>query len=74
MSVYISSPSCPAFVHLLHGLVAASLLPHPPESGDDAQRTRLGCAMAVVRFVNGMVDPLQTGVWHSPVSTLQPFQ
>jgi ribosomal biogenesis protein LAS1 len=61
MSIYISSPSCPAFIPLLHGLIAADLLPDPPHSPDQAQITRLSCAMAVVRFVNGMVDPLQSG-------------
>lgn len=61
MSIYISSPSCPAFIHLLHALVSASILPNPTNSAAEAQATRLCCAMAVVRFVNGMVDPLQTG-------------
>lgn len=60
MSVYISSPSCPAFIHLLHTLVSADLLP-PPADSAAAHATRLTSAMAVVRFINGMVDPLQTG-------------
>jgi ribosomal biogenesis protein LAS1 len=60
MSVYLSSPSCPSFIHLLHSLLSADLL---PSDGNPAERqsTRLTCAMAVVRFINGMVDPLQTG-------------
>lgn len=60
MSVYLSSPSCPSFIHLLHSLLSADLL---PSDGSPAERqsTRLTCAMAVVRFINGMVDPLQTG-------------
>lgn len=61
MSVYVSCPSCPAFLHLLHALVAALLLPYPPTSAEAASATRMSYAMAVVRFVNGMVDPLQTG-------------
>lgn len=60
MSVYLSSPSCPAFLPLLHGLLTASLLPQPT-SGAEMMSTRMTCAMALVRFVNGMVDPLQTG-------------
>lgn len=32
-------------------------------SVEEVQAARLGCAMAVVRFVNGLVDPLQTGEW-----------
>ncbi|ORY25932.1 Las1-like-domain-containing protein [Naematelia encephala] len=68
MSVYISSPSCPAFIHLLHTLVAASLRPSPPQSAEESQSTRLAMAMAVVRFVNGMVDPLQTGPYARPIS------
>jgi ribosomal biogenesis protein LAS1 len=61
MSVYISSPSCPAFLHLLHSLIGALLLPYPPTSAAEAGTARMSYAMAVVRFVNGMVDPLQTG-------------
>lgn len=62
MSIYISSPSCPSFIHLLHSLVAAELLPYPPPRGaEESQRMRMMMGMAIVRFVNGMVDPLQTG-------------
>ncbi|KAL7423076.1 rRNA-processing protein las1 [Cryptotrichosporon argae] len=64
MAVYISQPSCPAFIHLLHALVGADLL----EADEGA--TRLACAMAVVRFVNGLVDPLQTGPYARPISHL----
>lgn len=60
MSVYLASPSCPAFLPLLHGLITASILPKPTD-GVEAMSTRMTCAMALVRFVNGMVDPLQTG-------------
>jgi ribosomal biogenesis protein LAS1 len=45
---------------ILYGLVSADLLP-APRNGVEAQSTRLSCAMAIVRLVNGMVDPLQTG-------------
>lgn len=62
MAVYISSPSCPAFLHLLHTLVGALALPYPAPSAHDAGVLRMTYAMAIVRFVNGMVDPLQTGV------------
>jgi len=61
MSLYISAPSCPTFIHLLDALITADILPNPPMSPEEANSTRMTCAMAVVRFVNGMVDPLQTG-------------
>lgn len=61
MSVYLSSPSCPSFIHLLHSLLSADLL--PTDGAAEIQSTRLSCAMAIVRFINGMVDPLQTGVY-----------
>jgi len=67
MSVYLSSPSCPAFLPLLHGILTASLLPQPT-SGAEMMSTRMTCAMALVRFVNGMVDPLQTGRSRTAVS------
>ncbi|ODO07509.1 hypothetical protein L198_01088 [Cryptococcus wingfieldii CBS 7118] len=71
MSIYISSPSCPAFIHLLHSLVAAELLPFPPPRGaEESQRMRMMMAMAIVRFVNGLVDPLQTGSYARPISHL----
>ncbi|EJT49630.1 hypothetical protein A1Q1_01259 [Trichosporon asahii var. asahii CBS 2479] len=35
-----------------------------------ASATRMSYAMAVVRFVNGMVDPLQTGPYARPISHL----
>ncbi|TXT13363.1 hypothetical protein VHUM_00730 [Vanrija humicola] len=70
MAVYISSPSCPAFVHLLHTLVGALALPYPPRAAHDAGVLRMTYAMAVVRFVNGMVDPLQTGPYARPISHL----
>ncbi|WOO77556.1 Protein LAS1 [Vanrija pseudolonga] len=70
MAVYISSPSCPAFLHLLHTLVGALALPYPAASAHDAGVLRMTYAMAVVRFVNGMVDPLQTGPYARPISHL----
>ncbi|WVQ85551.1 hypothetical protein IAT38_007717 [Cryptococcus sp. DSM 104549] len=71
MSIYISSPSCPSFIHLLHSLVAAELLPYPPPRGaEETQRMRMMMGMAVVRFVNGMVDPLQNGPYARPISHL----
>ncbi|WWD17939.1 hypothetical protein CI109_102384 [Kwoniella shandongensis] len=70
MSIYISSPSCPSFIHLLHSLVAVELLPYPPRDAAEAQRTRMMMGMAIVRFVNGMVDPLQTGPYARPISHL----
>ncbi|KAK8865876.1 hypothetical protein IAR55_001024 [Kwoniella newhampshirensis] len=70
MSIYISSPSCPSFIHLLHSLVAVELLPYPPRDAEEAQRTRMMMGMAIVRFVNGMVDPLQTGPYARPISHL----
>lgn len=60
MCIYTASPSCPTFVHLLQALVAASLAAHAPGPRDE-HAVRLVCGMAVVRFINGMVDPLQTG-------------
>lgn len=69
INVYLSSPSCPAFLPLLHGLINASLLP-PPTSAGEAMTTRMTCAMAIVRFVNGMVDPLQVGAYARPISHL----
>lgn len=60
LSVYIASPSCPVFLLLTHDLVAASCL--PAVSFEDRERARLGCGMAIVRFINGLVDPLQTGM------------
>jgi len=60
MSIYLSSPSCPSFIHLLHSLLSADLL--PIVGAAEIQSTRLSCAMAIVRFINGMVDPLQTGM------------
>lgn len=60
MSLYLSSPSCPAFIHLLHSLLSADLLP-VPKTPAEKQAVRLTCAMSTVRFINGMVDPLQTG-------------
>ncbi|BEJ12164.1 hypothetical protein CspHIS471_0206240 [Cutaneotrichosporon sp. HIS471] len=69
MSVYISSPSCPAFIHLLHALVSALALPYPPPL-PLAQSQRMVYAMALIRFVNGMVDPLQTGGFARPISHL----
>ncbi|KAK4685678.1 ribosomal biogenesis protein LAS1, partial [Tremellales sp. Uapishka_1] len=70
MSIYISSPSCPAFLHLLYSMLVASLLPYPPTSASEAQTSRLTYSMAIVRFVNGMVDPLQTGPYARPISHL----
>ncbi|WVR05837.1 hypothetical protein IAU60_002863 [Kwoniella sp. DSM 27419] len=70
MSVYISSPSCPSFIHLLHSLVAIEILPYPPASAEEAQRLRMMLGMAIVRFVNGLVDPLQTGLYARPISHL----
>ena len=61
MSVYLASPSCPSFIHLLHSLLSADLL--PTMGAAEIQSTRLSCAMAIVRFINGMVDPLQTGTY-----------
>jgi ribosomal biogenesis protein LAS1 len=55
---------------LLHGLVSAALLPYPPQSSEQAHATRLSYAMSLVRFVNGMVDPLQTGPFARPISHL----
>lgn len=63
MSLYLSLPSCPAFIHLLHSLLSADLLPEP-RTAADKQGVRLTSAMAIVRFINGMVDPLQTGRPH----------
>ncbi|WVQ71203.1 hypothetical protein IAR50_000728 [Cryptococcus sp. DSM 104548] len=71
MSIYISSPSCPSFIYLLHSLIAAELLPFPPPRGaEESQRMRMMMAMAIVRFVNGLVDPLQTGPYARPISHL----
>ncbi|WVQ97262.1 hypothetical protein IAU59_004373 [Kwoniella sp. CBS 9459] len=70
MSIYISSPSCPTFIHLLHSLVSLELLPYPPPNIEDAQRLRLGLGMGIVRFVNSLVDPLQTGPYARPISHL----
>jgi ribosomal biogenesis protein LAS1 len=72
MSLYLASPSCPAFLPLLHGLVTASLLPEPG-NGIEAMSTRMTCAMALVRFVNGMVDPLQTGACTACVALAGPL-
>lgn len=70
MSIYISCPSCPAFLHLLHSLIGALLIPYPPTSAIETGVARMSYAMAVVRFVNGMVDPLQTGTYARPISHL----
>ncbi|WVN90311.1 uncharacterized protein L203_105547 [Cryptococcus depauperatus CBS 7841] len=70
MSIYISSPSCPSFIHLLHSLVVVDLLPYPPQNAEEAQRMRMTMGMAIVRFVNGIVDPLQTGLYARPISHL----
>ncbi|OCF45356.1 hypothetical protein I317_00879 [Kwoniella heveanensis CBS 569] len=70
MSIYISSPSCPTFIHLLHSLVSLELVSYPPATTEDAQRLRLGLAMGIVRFVNSLVDPLQTGPYARPISHL----
>ena len=64
MSLYLSSVSCPAYIHLLHSLLSADLLATPVTPAEK-QAVRLTCAMSIVRFVNGMVDPLQTGTSHN---------
>lgn len=69
LGVYISSPSCPAFMHLLHALVNALQLPYPP-GPSSSNATRMVYAMAITRFVNGLVDPLQTGLHARPISHL----
>ncbi|WRT64084.1 uncharacterized protein IL334_001012 [Kwoniella shivajii] len=70
MSIYISSPSCPTFIHLLHSLVSVELLPYPPRGIEENQRLRMMIGMAVVRFINGLVDPLQNGPYARPISHL----
>ncbi|WWC58577.1 uncharacterized protein I303_101120 [Kwoniella dejecticola CBS 10117] len=70
MSIYISSPSCPTFIHLLHSLVSVELLPYPPKSIEENQRSRMMIGMAIVRFINGLVDPLQNGPYARPISHL----
>ncbi|CAD6563923.1 MAG: rRNA-processing protein las1 [Tremellales sp. Tagirdzhanova-0007] len=70
MSIYISSPSCPAFLHLLYDLITADLFPHPTDSPEEIYSSRMACALAVIRFVNGMVDPLQIGPYARPISHL----
>ncbi|WVW82225.1 hypothetical protein I302_104231 [Kwoniella bestiolae CBS 10118] len=70
MSVYISSPSCPTFIHLLHSLVSVELLPYPPKGVEENQRSRMMIGMAIVRFINGLVDPLQNGPYARPISHL----
>lgn len=55
---------------LLHSLISSALLPYPPQSSEQAHSTRLSYAMSLVRFVNGMVDPLQTGPFARPISHL----
>ncbi|ORX37327.1 Las1-like-domain-containing protein [Kockovaella imperatae] len=69
MSIYISSPSCPAFLPLLHSLISAAETPEP-RTAEERHRMRLVCAMAIVRFVNGLVDPLQTGPYARPIAHL----
>ncbi|WWD09348.1 hypothetical protein V865_007471 [Kwoniella europaea PYCC6329] len=70
MSIYISSPSCPTFIHLLHSLVSVELLPYPPQGVEESQRSRMMIGMAIVRFINGLVDPLQNGPYARPISHL----
>ncbi|WWC86186.1 uncharacterized protein L201_001059 [Kwoniella dendrophila CBS 6074] len=72
MSIYISSPSCPTFIHLLHSLVSVELLPYPDKrsSIEEIQRSRMMIGMAIVRFINGLVDPLQNGPYAKPISHL----
>ncbi|WWC66373.1 uncharacterized protein I206_100274 [Kwoniella pini CBS 10737] len=70
MSIYISSPSCPTFIHLLHSLISVELLPYPPKSIEENQRSRMMIGMAIVRFINGLVDPLQNGPYARPISHL----
>ncbi|KAK6905644.1 hypothetical protein I203_106474 [Kwoniella mangroviensis CBS 8507] len=70
MSIYISSPSCPTFIHLLHSLVSVELLPYPPKGVEESQRSRMMIGMAIVRFINGLVDPLQNGPYARPISHL----
>jgi ribosomal biogenesis protein LAS1 len=57
-------------MHLLHTLVTSLLLPYPPTSAQEASTARSAYALAIVRFVNGMVDPLQTGLHARPISHL----
>ncbi|EIW73454.1 hypothetical protein TREMEDRAFT_59622 [Tremella mesenterica DSM 1558] len=68
LSIYISSPNCPVFILLTHDLVSASFL--PAKSSEERQTARMACGMAVVRFINGLVDPLQTGMMAQPISHL----
>lgn len=70
LSIYIASPSSPLFFPILHTLLSASLLPQPPQDASMILSHRLTLAMAIVRFINGMIDPLQTSVYARPIALL----
>ncbi len=70
LGIYLSSPSAPLFFPLLHSLLTASLLSYPPPSSIEHLSTRLTYSMAIVRFINGMIDPLQTGPYAKPIALL----
>ncbi len=70
LSIYLSSPSCPIFVHLLHSLLTASLSSYPPPTSSDSLTLRMTYAMSIVRFINGMADPLQTGPYARSISMI----
>lgn len=70
LAIYIVSPSSPLFFPILHTLLSASFLPQHPRDPSMILSHRLTLAMAIVRFINGMIDPLQTSVYARPIALL----
>ncbi len=58
-------------MHLLQSLLTASLISLPPRpDAVSLTNVRLTYAMAIVRFINGMVDPMQTGTFARSITQI----
>ncbi|KAJ9101704.1 hypothetical protein QFC21_003042 [Naganishia friedmannii] len=70
IATYLAHPSTPLFLPLLHSLLTSALLPSPPLSAQHLLTTRLAISSTLIRFVNSLVDPLQTTAYAKPISLL----
>ncbi|GAA5843143.1 hypothetical protein JCM3766R1_005249 [Sporobolomyces carnicolor] len=70
IAVWQSRDQCPSAVESTSNLLRLILLDHEPHSSSSPQQLRLSYAMALIRFVNSLVDPLQTTYFARSISSL----
>ncbi|KAL9933283.1 hypothetical protein V8E36_008001 [Tilletia maclaganii] len=71
ISLWLNRSACPYAVENTAGLVEAQLAEQRESaSRSESMASRLSLNMAIVRFVNSLVDSYQTGMFAAPVKTI----